>query len=665
MSVKIIYVAAFALATFRLPVAHAQQSSSTAQPPETIVVTGSPITQDRSALATIVDSVDRSQILQSGGANLADALANEPGVTGTSFAAGASRPVIRGFDANRVRILENGIGSFDVSDVGPDHGVPIDPLSTERLELVRGAATLRYGSQAIGGVVNAINNRVPETLPEKPVLAELTGTYGSGSDARQGSAQIDARAGEFAIHADAFDRRADDYDIPDGTQSNSYMDGSGYSLGGSYFFGDSRFGLGAVHYDAQYGIPGEDTYIDMKQTRRCCALRSPAAATRFKHVTFEGGHADYEHSEIDPATGEAAGDVQGQRMGHARRERVRPDRRVLRIGRGAAAAEPRLLGARRRRGLPAADDDAHATPSSCSPRRRWARRRSGCRPARASRASTSRARRRRTNVDVAKLHAGQRVAGFPVRRERVDSLRRDAVERRTRPGPDGAVRARTARRARHLRDRRPDAERGACELARRDVALQYRSSRASKGRCGSRAFSDYIFGEVTGRTCDDEGLCVDDDSEELKELNYTQVDATFDGAEGKASFALADGGNGQLRLDLLADYVRAKIDNGGGNVPRIPPYHVGLGLHWDGSSLDAGFMVRYTADQTDVAVAETPTDGFTSLDAHLGWHPLQTHPGFELAVVGRNLTDTVQRNAVALNKDDVVLPGETCGSWRA
>ena len=117
----------------------------------------------------IVDSVDRRQILQSGGANLADALANEPGVTGTSFAAGASRPVIRGFDANRVRVLENGIGSFDVSDVGPDHGVPIDPLSTEKIELVRGAATLRYGSQAIGGVVNAINNRVPDALPDKPV----------------------------------------------------------------------------------------------------------------------------------------------------------------------------------------------------------------------------------------------------------------------------------------------------------------------------------------------------------------------------------------------------------------------------------------------------------------------------------------------------------------
>ena len=168
MSIKIHRVAAFALATCyhflgpapRTRAAMTQQRQET----DTLVVTASPITQDRSYLATIVDSVDRSQILQSGGANLADALANEPGVTGTGFASGASRPVIRGFDANRVRVLENGIGSFDVSDVGPDHGVPIDPLSTQRIELVRGAATLRYGSQAIGGVVNAINNRVPEIV---------------------------------------------------------------------------------------------------------------------------------------------------------------------------------------------------------------------------------------------------------------------------------------------------------------------------------------------------------------------------------------------------------------------------------------------------------------------------------------------------------------------
>ncbi len=306
MTLEIFRVAALALATvsFVSAARAADDNAPQSKEADTIVVTASPITQDPTALTTLVGSVDRSQILQSGGANLADALSNEPGVTGTSFASGASRPVIRGFDANRVRVLENGIGSFDVSDVGPDHGVPIDPLSTQRIELVRGAATLRYGSQAIGGVVNAINNRVPDSLPDKPVLAEVTGAYGSSADDREGSALLDARAGQFAIHADGFDRRADDYAVPGGTQPNSYVNGDGYSLGSSYFFGDDRVGLGVVHYDSTYGVPSDTTYIDMKQTKEMLRSSFAGGGDVLEHVTFEAGNADYQHSEIDPTTGE-------------------------------------------------------------------------------------------------------------------------------------------------------------------------------------------------------------------------------------------------------------------------------------------------------------------------------------------------------------------------
>jgi iron complex outermembrane recepter protein len=167
-------------------------------------------------------------------------------------------------------------------------------------------------------------------------------------------------------------------------------------------------------------------------------------------------------------------------------------------------------------------------------------------------------------------------------------------------------------------------------------------------------FDNYIFGALTGQTCDEDGNCAPGDAEELKELNYTQVDATFKGAEAQASWSLYQASSGMLQLDLLADTVRATIDSGG-NVPRIPPYHVGLGLHWTGK-LDGGFMWRYSAQQTRIGFAETQTPSFVSLDAHLGWRPSSAR-GLELALVGHNLTDTVQRNAVALNKDEVVLPG--------
>lgn len=207
------------------------------KPLETVVVTASPVIGAADSFASSIAQVNRAQILRSGGASLADALQTVPGVTGSGFAAGASRPVIRGFDATRVKVLEDGIGSFDVSDIGPDHGVPIDPLSAQSIEVVRGAATLRYGSQAIGGVVNAINNRVPTVLPVAPITGEVTGSYGSSADMGQGSALFDARSGQWALHGDGFYRVAGDYDTPLGVQQNSFFRGDGFSFGGSYFFG--------------------------------------------------------------------------------------------------------------------------------------------------------------------------------------------------------------------------------------------------------------------------------------------------------------------------------------------------------------------------------------------------------------------------------------------
>ena len=656
MTLEIFRVAALTLATvsFVSAARAADDNAPQSKEADTIVVTASPLTQDPTALTTLVGSVDRSQILQSGGANLADALSNEPGVTGTSFASGASRPVIRGFDANRVRVLENGIGSFDVSDVGPDHGVPIDPLSTQRIELVRGAATLRYGSQAIGGVVNAINNRVPDSLPDKPVLAEVTGAYGSSADDREGSALLDARAGQFAIHADGFDRRADDYAMPGGTQPNSYFDGDGYSLGSSYFFGDDRVGLGVVHYDAKYGIPSDTTYIDMKQTKEMLRSSFAGGGDVLEHVTFEAGNADYQHSEIDPTTGEVLSTFKDNEW-DARVESVFgktgpfsssavgaqfQNRDFSALGEGQNYLQPTAtrsnavfafgevpLGkaVRLQTGARVEHVETDGTPATDVPTTR------GFTPVSASLGVLLDASEA-TRIGLTLTSAARAPA---------------QTELFARGPHDGPGTFETGDPT--LDEERANSLEGTLRVKRDRVVFE--------GSLWYASFSNYIFGDLTGRTCDDAGVCVADDSGELRELNYTQVDATFRGVEGKASFTLGDVPVGALRLDVLADYVRATIDHGGGNVPRIPPYHVGLGLHWDGSIFDAGVMVRYAGKQDDVAFAETTTDAFTSVDAHFGWRPMREHPGFEIAVVGRNLTDSVQRNAVALNKDDVLLPG--------
>ncbi|HEY0265972.1 MAG TPA: TonB-dependent receptor, partial [Rhizomicrobium sp.] len=293
----LLHTAAFACAA--IPSAFAQPTIY-GRSVESVVVTASPIAENADQFSTIVDVVDRNEILQQGGSNLADALKDVPGVAGTGFAAGASRPVIRGMDATRVKVLEDGISSSDVSDIGPDHGVPIDPMITQKIEVVRGAGALRYGSEAIGGVVNAINNRVPLTLSDKPFSAEGNASYDSVSDGSQVGAMADGSEGHFAFHADGFIRRASDYDTPLGTQENSYSHTDGLSGGGSYFFGDSRVGAAAVLYNANYGIPSDTTHIVMQQTKLLTDDSFAIGLGPLKTINVQGGYAWYRHTENEP-----------------------------------------------------------------------------------------------------------------------------------------------------------------------------------------------------------------------------------------------------------------------------------------------------------------------------------------------------------------------------
>jgi iron complex outermembrane receptor protein len=189
-------------------------------------------------------------------------------------------------------------------------------------------------------------------------------------------------------------------------------------------------------------------------------------------------------------------------------------------------------------------------------------------------------------------------------------------------------------------------------------SLRWRSGRVhADGAVWMTDFRNYIYGEFTGRSCSEEGACVIGDGEELTELDYTQRGALFRGAEAHAEIELHQGAMGDLHLNLLADTVRARLDDGAGAVPRIPPWRVGAGLAWQGARFDASVFVRYSGRQDRVAAGETPTSGYTNVDAQLGMRPWSRFPGLQLALVGHNLTSSLQRNAVSLNKDEVVLPG--------
>jgi iron complex outermembrane receptor protein len=297
-----------------------------------------PIVADQFATVTVVT---REDIQRTGGGTLGDLLFAKPGITGSSFAPGAaSRPIVRGLDTYRVRVQENGIGSSGVSELGEDHAVPLDPLSAERVEVVRGPATLRWGSQAIGGVVNATNNRIPEALPcppqaqprtyGMPVKAigpaamagpclkyEVRGAFNSVDNGLDGAVVLDTGAGNFAFHADAFGRRADDYRIPsypylpprdqtlpfDGRQPNSSHRSDGQSIGGSYIFDSGFIGVSVSRMASLYRVPGlesteTNTRIDMNQTKVASRGEYRPQANGIEAIRFWLGHTDYKHDEL-------------------------------------------------------------------------------------------------------------------------------------------------------------------------------------------------------------------------------------------------------------------------------------------------------------------------------------------------------------------------------
>ncbi len=301
-----------------------------------------PIVTDQFATVTVVPN---DEIRREGGATLGDLLFSKPGITGSSFAPGASsRPIIRGLDVNRVGIYENGVGGGGASDLGEDHFVPIDPLVSNQIEVIRGPASLRYGSQSIGGIVSATNNRIPDALPLCPaapfqtyglpakaplanvqspscVTVETRSAVTSVDRGVEGAVLLDAGGGNFALHADGYGRTGGDYNIPsypylfdptkpfNGRQPNSAAQMDGGSIGGSYIFDGGFIGAAITQNDALYHIPGIDgadhqTRIDAHQTKITAKGEYRPDAAAIDAIRFWAGATDYRHNEIglaDPA----------------------------------------------------------------------------------------------------------------------------------------------------------------------------------------------------------------------------------------------------------------------------------------------------------------------------------------------------------------------------
>ncbi|MBB3281048.1 TonB-dependent receptor [Mitsuaria sp. BK037] len=272
---------------------------------DVVVVTGNPLSQRE--LAAPVQALSGDALTLKRGASLGETLDGLAGVGSTYFGPNSNRPTMRGLDGDRVRMLSNSGASVDASSLSFDHALPVDPLVLTRVEVLRGAAALQYGGNAIGGVVNAIDNRIPRLAqPGLNGVAELR--LGGASDERGGAVVLDGGSNAFAWHVDAADRRADDQRVPrftseDGSSTrvrNSDAHGRSGAVGGSLLFSQGYAGVSVEDYHNEYGVTVEpDVRIQMQRQRLATAGEWRDPLPGLARVTWQFASSRYKHQEVE------------------------------------------------------------------------------------------------------------------------------------------------------------------------------------------------------------------------------------------------------------------------------------------------------------------------------------------------------------------------------
>jgi len=282
-----------------------------------VPVTGNPLGVSADELIVPISILGGRELSLKRESTLGDTLNGIPGVSATSFGPNSSRPVIRGLDAERVRIMQNGIGILDASSLSFDHAVSLDPLVIEQIEVIRGPAALLYGGSAVGGVVNAIDHRIPtEKLDGTSGRAEASA--GGANSQNNIAGVMDVGNGTIAIHADAYSRKTSDLDIPgyavssrkskaDGTLRdnhgrlvNSSSNSDGGALGASLTFDTGYAGISYSGFRNNYGTVAEPTVrADMQSDRWDFASEFKELGTIVERLKLKLAHTDYQHQEID------------------------------------------------------------------------------------------------------------------------------------------------------------------------------------------------------------------------------------------------------------------------------------------------------------------------------------------------------------------------------
>jgi len=621
------------------------------------------------------------------GATLGDTLQDQIGVTTASFGAGVGSPVIRGQGANRAQVLQGGIGNIDASSVSADHANSLEPALAERIEVLRGPATLLYGNGAIGGVVNVIDNRIPTTLPDG-IDGLLETRHDSASDQQVHVMKLEGAAGRLAWHVDGVRRDSNDVEIngfainPDnvdvddsealeqlldsrGRLDNSSMKAEAKTLGASWMLEQGYVGLAVNKLDNNYGIPAaahaqhehadeehEDEELEeaedgirlvMEQERVDFETRLALTDLGvFNEIHGRISHVEYQHSEVE-GNGEIGTvfEQDGSEGRFALHFNTSSDAEGV-LGLQVSQRKFSAVGAEAF--IPATDVDTLGLFAVQSievdnriyefglrgERQSLQQTRGGCDEAdtnfSASAASIWRVRDD-TNLVMSLAHS-QRSATVEERFSNIDSA--------CNPQDITALVAHAATQRLEIGNPNADQEQSTnIELALRkhlgavtgEITLYYND------------IGDFIYLNDTDQFVDD-----------IEISRYEQQDAVFSGFEAELSVPLLQSGAHLTELGLFSDYVRAKF-NSAGNVPQIPPLSYGAELRHSHTHWQAKLRISSFADQNKTTIHETDTDGYVLIGFYADYHlDLGDDEAF-LFLKGSNLLDETIRHHTSLLKD--------------
>jgi iron complex outermembrane receptor protein len=581
-----------------------------------VTVTGNPL--GSADLIAPAAQVSGTGLLLRSKTTLGETLDGVPGVSSTYFGPNASRPIIRGLDGDRIRILGNGGGTLDASSLSYDHAVTADPISMERIEVLRGPGALLYGGSAVGGVVNVIDNRIPRE-PIEGFGGRADAGFASANREKGGGVLLEGGTSRYALHVDAFDRNTDDVKVPislactkGGVTNfarricNSASHTQGGALGGSLFFDQGYLGASVSTYRSDYGTVAEDEVtIGMRSNRYALEGEVRGLGGWLQSVKAQFSHTDYRHTEYEAgAPGTVFGNMGNDFRLEARHAKLGPLEGVI----GLQAETTRF----------SADGEEAFAPHSRTRQQAlfayeelptsWGKLSFGART---------------ESVKVQSL-GNPEVARFtPAEREfRPASFALGALWKLT---PAWQLTSNLAHSERAPRDYElfadgPHVATGAYEVGNAnlgkerstnlDLGLQWKNGphKAALSVFASR-FSNYISLESTGNERDLDG-------ELLPEYAYRAVRARFHGLEASGTARLLDGAS-TLDLEMRGDLVRATNADTGQPLPRVAPVRVGATLVGAQGPWSARLGFDHATAQDRVPAGDLPTGGYTLWSAAL------------------------------------------------